>query len=107
MKKVIHRGKRNKTMSEVKPVKNISKNLQSFLETSCVQIEVLPSHKLQDHAYEYYNPSRLKEDKLSQRNRQSQLSHPVLSHKNQECLESLIEGKIHNQQSSNEGLAYL
>ena len=53
MKKVIHRGKRNKTMSEVKPVKNISKNLLSFLETSCVQIEVLPSHKLQDHAYEY------------------------------------------------------
>ena len=28
MKKVIDRGKRSKTMSEVKPVKNISKNLQ-------------------------------------------------------------------------------
>ena len=27
-----HRGKRSKTLSEVKPVKNINKNLQSFLE---------------------------------------------------------------------------
>ena len=40
-------------MSEVKPVENISKNLQSFLERSSVEKEVLPSHKLQDHAYEY------------------------------------------------------
>ena len=40
-------------MSEVKPVENISKNLQSFLEISPVQKEVLPSHKLWDHAYEY------------------------------------------------------
>ena len=32
MKKVIRRGKRSKTMSEVKQVKNISKNLQSFPE---------------------------------------------------------------------------
>ena len=46
MKKVIDRGK------VVKPVENISKNLQNFLEISPVQIEVLPSHKLQDHAYE-------------------------------------------------------
>ena len=30
MKKVIDREKRSKTMSEVKPVKNISKNPQSF-----------------------------------------------------------------------------
>ena len=50
--KVIDRGKRSKTLSEVKPVKNISKNLQSFQEISSVQKEVLPSHKLQDHAYE-------------------------------------------------------
>ena len=42
-----------KKLSEVKPVKNISKNLQSFLEISLVQKEVLPSQKLQDHAYEY------------------------------------------------------
>ena len=47
------RGKRSKTLSEVKPVKNISKNLQSFLEISPVQKEVLLSHKLRDHAYEY------------------------------------------------------
>ena len=32
--KVIDRGKRSKTLSEVKPVENISKNLQSFLEIS-------------------------------------------------------------------------
>ena len=32
-KKVINRGKRSKSLSEVKPVKNISKDLQSFLET--------------------------------------------------------------------------
>ena len=52
MKKVIGRGKSNKTLNEVKPVENISKNPQSFLEISPVQKEVLPSYKLQDHAYE-------------------------------------------------------
>ena len=50
--KMIDRGKRSKTLSDVKPVKDISKNLESFLEISPVQKEVLPSHKLQDHAYE-------------------------------------------------------
>ena len=45
--------KTSKTLSEVKPVENISKNLQSFLEISPVQKEVLLSHKLRDHAYEY------------------------------------------------------
>ena len=39
--------------SEIKPVENISKNLQSFLEKSPVQKEVLLSHKLRDHVYEY------------------------------------------------------
>ena len=52
-KKVIDREKRSKTLSEVKPVQNISKNLHSFLEISPMQKEALPSHKLQDHAYEY------------------------------------------------------
>ena len=51
-KKVINRGKIIKTLSEVKPVENISKNPQSFLEISPMQKEVLPSHKLQDHACE-------------------------------------------------------
>ena len=51
-KEVIDRGKRSKTLSEVKPVENIKKNLQSFLEISPVQKKVLLSHKLQDHAYE-------------------------------------------------------
>ena len=48
IKEVIDRGKTSKTLSEVKPVKNISKNLQSFPEISPVQKEVLPSHKLSD-----------------------------------------------------------
>ena len=52
MTKVIDRGKRSKTLSEVKVVKNISKNPQSFLEISPAQKEVLLSQKLQDHAYE-------------------------------------------------------
>ena len=52
MKKLIDRGERSKTLSEVKAVQNISKNLQSFLGVSPVQNEVLPSRKLRDHAYE-------------------------------------------------------
>ena len=51
-KKMIDRGKRSKTLVEIKLVKNISKNPQSFLDISPVQKEILPSHKLQDHAYE-------------------------------------------------------
>ena len=52
MKKVIDTGKRSKTISEVKPVKNMSENLQRFLDITPEQNEVLPSHKLQDHVYE-------------------------------------------------------
>ena len=103
--KVIDRGKQSKTLSEVKPVENVSKNLQSFLEISPVQKEVLISHKLQDHAYEYQNPLRLKED--NQRNCQDQLSHPGLFHTEQEFQESLIQGEIQNQQNLNKGLKYL
>ena len=62
---MIDREKRRKTLSEVKPVENINKNLQSFLEISPVQKEVLLSHKLREHAYEYYTPFGLKEDNLS------------------------------------------
>ena len=51
-KKEINRGKRSKTLSEVKTVENISKNTHSFLEISPMEKEVLPSHKLQDHEYE-------------------------------------------------------
>ena len=89
MKKLIDRGKRSKTLREVKPVKNISKSLQSFLDISPMQ------NKLQN------------EDNPSQRNCQNQLSHPGLSHIEQECQENLIQGKIHIQQNSNEGLEYL
>ena len=81
---MIDGGKRSKTLSEVKSVKNINKNLQSFLEISPVQKEVLLSHKLRDYAYKYQNPFRLNEDNLSQRNYQNQLSHPGLSHTEQE-----------------------
>ena len=52
-KKVIDKGKKGKTLSEVKPIENMSKNLQSFLVISLMQKEVLPPHKLRDHAYEY------------------------------------------------------
>ena len=51
-KKVIDRGKRSKTLNKVKLVENRIKNLQRFLEISPTKKEVLPSHKLQIHAYE-------------------------------------------------------
>ena len=82
---MIDRGKRSKTLSEVKPVKNISKNLQGFLD------------KLQDHAYEYQNPFELKEDNLSQRNCQNKLSHPGLSHTEQECQEIEFDSRKDSQ----------
>ena len=56
-----------------------------------MQKEVLPSHKLQDHAHEQQNPFRSKEDNPSHRNGQNQLNHPSLSHMEQECQESLIQ----------------
>ena len=43
MKEVIDRRKRSKALNEVKPVKNINKNLESFLKMSPAQKEVLPS----------------------------------------------------------------
>ena len=60
---------------------------------------------MQDHAYKQWNPFGLKGDipeKLP-----NQLSHPSLSHVEQECHEILIQGKIHIQQNLNEGLKYL
>ena len=51
-KKVINIRKRSNTLKEVKPVKNINKNLESFLDIPLLQKEVSPSNKLQDHAYE-------------------------------------------------------
>ena len=49
---MIDRGKRSNTLSEVKPIENVSKDPLSFLEISSVQKEVFPSHKLRGHAYE-------------------------------------------------------
>ena len=69
---MIDKGKRSKTLSEVKPVKNISKNLQSFLEINLMHMS---SRILLD----------LKEDNSSQRNCQNQLSDPGLSDIEQEC----------------------
>ena len=51
-KKGINREKRSKALSAVKPVQNISKNLQSALDVSSIQKEVFLSYKLQDHVYE-------------------------------------------------------
>ena len=42
--------KRNTKLNKVELVENINKNSQSFLEISPSQKEVLPSHKLQNHA---------------------------------------------------------
>ena len=53
MKKLIDLVKRSKTLSVVNAVKNISKNLQNFLEISPKKKDFLPSHKLQDQAYQY------------------------------------------------------
>ena len=71
-----------------------------------MQKKVFPSHKLRHHACEYWNPFGLKEDNLSQRNCQNQLSHAGLSHTEQEGQDSLIQEKICNQQSLNKGLKY-
>ena len=49
----------------------------------------------------------MKKDNPSQRNCQNQLSHPSLSHIEQDCQESLIQGNIQIQQNSNKGLEYL
>ena len=102
---MIDRGKRSKTLCEVKLAENINTNLQSFLEKNLMQKEVR-LRKLRDHVYEYQNHFGLKEDNTSQRNYQNQLSHSGLSHLGQKCQESLIQGKIYNQKNSNEGLEY-
>ena len=52
------------------------------------------------------NLFRLKEDDLLQRKCQNQLSHPSLSHIEQERQESLIQLKVYIQQNWNEGLEY-
>ena len=99
------RGNSIKTLSEVKPIKNISKNPQSFLEICSGQKGVLPSHKTQNHVYEKQKPFRFKEDNPSDRMSLNQLSHPSLSHIERECQAILIQGK--NQQNSNKGLEHL
>ena len=53
--KMMDRGKGSMTLSEVKPVENISKNLQCFLEISVMQKEV----PLQVSTYEACDPTRV------------------------------------------------
>ena len=52
MKKVIDTGNRSITLRQVKPVENIHRNQQSFLEISPMGKEVHPSHNIQGHVYE-------------------------------------------------------
>ena len=48
---MMDRIQQSKTLNEVKPVKNINKNLPNFLDIGPMQEEVLPSHKPEDYAY--------------------------------------------------------
>ena len=61
--------------------------MQSFLGLRPVQKEAIPSHTLQDNAFE--NPFGFNKDNPSQRNCQN--------HMVQECQESLIQGNIYIQ----------
>ena len=49
---MINREKISKTLSAVMPVENLSKNPQNFVLITSMQKKNLPSHKLEDHAYE-------------------------------------------------------
>ena len=49
---LIDRRKKLQKPNKVKPVKNVNKKLQSFLNINSVQKEAPPSYKLQDHTYE-------------------------------------------------------
>ena len=93
MKKVIDTGKRSKTLSKGKSVEKRSKNPQSFSRDTFWQMELLLSHKLQDHAQQQ-NYFQLKRDDPSQRNCQNQLSHPSLSLIEQERHESLTQKRV-------------
>ena len=75
--------KKSKALNEVEPVKNINKNLKSFLEISPVQKEILSLHKLQNHAQEQHSFG-LKEDNPPQGNCHNQFNHQSLSHIEQE-----------------------
>ena len=66
-----------------------------------MQKEVLPLHEIQGHVNEKQIPFGLKESNPSQRNCQNQLSHPSLSHIEQERQDSLIEVNIHIEQNWN------
>ena len=52
---MIDRENGSKILNEEKSFKIINKNLQSFQEIKPSQAKVLPSRKLQDHAYQSQN----------------------------------------------------
>ena len=60
-KKLIDRGIRIKTLSEVKPVEKISKTLESFLEISPMQKEVVSSHQGLSHIEQECQESLIQE----------------------------------------------
>ena len=86
-RKLVDRGKKSKTMSEVKLVRNINTNPEDFLDRSLVQ-----KKKNMHIAKESFG---LKEDNPSQINCQNQFSHPSLSYIEQEFHKSLTKRKIH------------
>ena len=90
---MISSRKRRKILSEVRPAENIGRTSQRFLEVSLMQKEILPSRNCKTFG--------LKEDNPLQINYQNQLSHPGLSHIEQEYQGSLIHGKIYMQQNLN------
>ena len=95
---MINREKRNKTLNEVGPVENTSRNPQRFLKTSPVQKEVLLCINCKT-IHMRQNPFRLQEDNLSHRNCLNHLSLPSLPHIEQEYQESLIQVNIQIQQN--------
>ena len=68
---VVDRGKRSKTLNYVKPVQNINKDLQSFVEISLMQKSFLHINCKTMHMSK--ESFRLIEDDPNQRNCQSQL----------------------------------
>ena len=102
---MIDREKRSKTPSEVTPVEDISRNLQSFLEISSTQKEVLPSQTARPCTWVIECFQIKGRYTLTERFPESIESSKFVSE--EECQESLIQGKIHMQQNWNKGLKYL
>ena len=79
------------------------KNLLSLLEISPVQKEVFPSKMMHMSNRILF---RLEEDKNITEKLPESIESSKLSHIEQQYQEILIQGKIHNQENSIEGLKY-